>query len=159
MKDGAPGAPCASVIILNYNGRHLLNDCLGSLGAQSFSDFEACVVDNGSADGSVEFIQNAFPWVRVFALEDGRWVQRPALRVPLGPGTDGKLNALALSQDAGTRRPLARGVEPRSGTQVQASHSSIPANPLGELFTEGDYQSQPSAHVLAASPRAIRPPS
>ena len=69
MKDSAPGAPCASVIILNYNGRHLLNDCLGSLGAQSFSDFEACVVDNGSADGSVEFIQNAFPWVRVFALD------------------------------------------------------------------------------------------
>ena len=60
---------CANVIIVNYNGRHFLGDCLTSLGAQSFRDFEAWVVDNGSQDGSVRFIQDNFPWVRLISLE------------------------------------------------------------------------------------------
>jgi GT2 family glycosyltransferase len=37
-----------SVIIVNWNGEHLLPDCLASLRAQTFRDFETIVVDNGS---------------------------------------------------------------------------------------------------------------
>ena len=59
----------ANVIIVNHNGRHFLGDCLTSLGAQSFRNFEAWVVDNGSQDGSVRFIQDNFPWVRLISLE------------------------------------------------------------------------------------------
>ena len=57
------------VIIVNYNGRHFLQDCLPSLGAQTFRDFETFVVDNGSTDDSVQFVRVNFPWVRVIALE------------------------------------------------------------------------------------------
>jgi len=57
-----------SVIIVNWNGRHLLGDCLGSLRKQTFRDFEVILVDNGSHDGSVEFVRQDFPEVEIIAL-------------------------------------------------------------------------------------------
>lgn len=53
-----------SVVVLNYNGQRYLDDCLSSLAAQTFRDFEVIVVDNASTDGSVEHIRANFPWVR-----------------------------------------------------------------------------------------------
>jgi glycosyltransferase involved in cell wall biosynthesis len=44
----SPGAPFFSVIILTWNGRHLLEECLESVLSQTFRDFETIVVDNGS---------------------------------------------------------------------------------------------------------------
>jgi hypothetical protein len=55
--------PKVSVIILNYNGKGLIVNCLHSLGRQRFRDFEVIVVDNGSSDGSIleinEFLKNS----------------------------------------------------------------------------------------------------
>jgi GT2 family glycosyltransferase len=51
------GGPYFSVIVLNWNGRHLLEECLSSLRAQSFRDFETIVVDNGSTDGSAGWLE------------------------------------------------------------------------------------------------------
>jgi GT2 family glycosyltransferase len=53
----SPGAPFFSVIILTWNGRHLLEECLESVLSQTFRDFETIVVDNGSTDGSVDFLK------------------------------------------------------------------------------------------------------
>jgi len=50
-----------SVIIANYNGLHFLKDCLESLSKQTYPDFEVIVVDNGSTDGSVNWL-NATPY-------------------------------------------------------------------------------------------------
>ena len=50
-------APLFSVIILNWNGRHLLEECLSSIRSQTFRDFETIVVDNGSTDGSVDWVK------------------------------------------------------------------------------------------------------
>jgi GT2 family glycosyltransferase len=50
-------APFFSVIILNWNGRHLLGECLDSVRAQTFRDFETIVVDNGSTDGSAGWLK------------------------------------------------------------------------------------------------------
>jgi len=55
------------VIIPNWNGRHLLPRCLRALSAQSFSDFSVTVVDNGSTDGSVAWLREHAPSVRVIA--------------------------------------------------------------------------------------------
>lgn len=49
-----------SVIILNWNGKRFLHDCLSSLKRQTFADFEVILVDNGSRDGSTEFIKRNF---------------------------------------------------------------------------------------------------
>lgn len=54
------GKPFFSVVILNWNGRNLLEECLDSVLAQTFRDFEAIVVDNGSTDGSVEFLRERY---------------------------------------------------------------------------------------------------
>lgn len=63
-------APQASVIIVNWNGREHLPDCLDSLAAQRFREFEAIVVDNGSTDGSVTLIRERYPWVRLVSLAE-----------------------------------------------------------------------------------------
>src|SRR5260221_12652008 len=47
-------APLVSVIVVNYNGDAYLDRCLEALRAQTFGDFEAIIVDNGSRDGSFE---------------------------------------------------------------------------------------------------------
>lgn len=57
--------PRVSVVILNWNGRHLLGPCLDSMQAQTYKDFEIVVADNGSSDGSLEFVRVHYPKVRV----------------------------------------------------------------------------------------------
>ena len=64
--------PEISVVVLNWNGKHFLEDCLGSLRRQTFQDFETILVDNGSSDGSVEYVRRNFPEVQVLALPDNR---------------------------------------------------------------------------------------
>jgi GT2 family glycosyltransferase len=54
-----------SVIVLNYNGKGFLDGCLSSLASQTYSDFEVIVVDNGSRDGSPEYVKENYPWVRL----------------------------------------------------------------------------------------------
>lgn len=61
-----------SVIVLNWNGRHLLGDCLASLRQQSFRDFEVILVDNGSTDGSRDYIASEFPEVKLVCLPQNR---------------------------------------------------------------------------------------
>ncbi|HQQ06240.1 MAG TPA: glycosyltransferase family 2 protein, partial [Candidatus Omnitrophota bacterium] len=59
--------PLVSVIILNYNGKHLLGVCLDSVMAQGYPCLEVIVVDNGSGDASVEFVRNNYATVKVLA--------------------------------------------------------------------------------------------
>jgi GT2 family glycosyltransferase len=61
--------PEMSVIVLNWNGKHFLETCLTALRRQIFRDFEAILVDNGSEDGSVEYVREHFPEVSVLPLE------------------------------------------------------------------------------------------
>lgn len=46
-----------TIIIPNYNGLSFMEDCLASLREQSVHDFRILVVDNGSTDGSVEWLK------------------------------------------------------------------------------------------------------
>ncbi len=58
----------ASVIIPNWNGQHLLTDCLESLKKQSFKDFELILVDNNSDDNSINKTFEIYPDARVIKL-------------------------------------------------------------------------------------------
>jgi GT2 family glycosyltransferase len=50
--------PLVSVIVVNWNGMNFLPDCLSSLERQTWTNLEFIVVDNGSADGSTEFVRS-----------------------------------------------------------------------------------------------------
>jgi GT2 family glycosyltransferase len=62
--------PSVSIIIVNWNGLAHLPECLDSLAAQTFRDFEVVLVDNGSEDGSVSFVAEHYPWVKVVPLRE-----------------------------------------------------------------------------------------
>ncbi len=60
------------IIIVNWNVRDLLADCLRSVEAdvaRSGLAAEIWVVDNASHDGSVEMLRRDFPQVRLIASE------------------------------------------------------------------------------------------
>jgi len=57
--------PKLSVMILNYNGLRWLPACLSSVARTDYSNLDVYLVDNGSTDGSVDYVQNNFSWVRV----------------------------------------------------------------------------------------------
>jgi GT2 family glycosyltransferase len=59
--------PTVTIIVLNYNGRKHLQECLPSLLQLDYPGdrLELMLVDNASSDGSVEFIQSHYPQVRV----------------------------------------------------------------------------------------------
>lgn len=65
-------APMASLVIVNWNGRQFLEPCLSAVAGQTGVEAETILVDNGSTDGSVDFVRERFPWVRVAALTENR---------------------------------------------------------------------------------------
>lgn len=65
--------PDLTIIIVNWNTRQLLLDCLAALPAATGDiSTESWVVDNGSSDGSVEAVQAQFPATRVIANRGNR---------------------------------------------------------------------------------------
>ncbi|MBC8262755.1 MAG: glycosyltransferase, partial [Anaerolineales bacterium] len=74
-KSGRPDASKASVIIPNWNGRELLEQCLPSVVEAVRSDgadHEIIVVDNHSTDDSVPFLKANYPEVRILELDSNR---------------------------------------------------------------------------------------
>lgn len=59
----------ASVIVLSWNGIEYLENCLNAVFSQDHPDFEVIVVDNGSTDGSPDFVAERFPQVRLIRNE------------------------------------------------------------------------------------------
>lgn len=65
-------APSVSIIVVNWNGKQLLSGCLQSLRRQTYTDFEIIVVDNGSTDGSLDYLTKIFHDVLPIALSKNR---------------------------------------------------------------------------------------
>jgi GT2 family glycosyltransferase len=57
------------VAVPSYNGRHLLEQILPSLAAQTFREFRVVIVDDASQDGTVPWLRGAWPEAEVVALE------------------------------------------------------------------------------------------
>ena len=49
--------PKVTVIIPNYNGLKFMDQCMNALAGQTYTDFAVLIVDNGSKDGSVEYLK------------------------------------------------------------------------------------------------------
>ncbi|MBP8979248.1 glycosyltransferase family 2 protein [Candidatus Dojkabacteria bacterium] len=53
------------IVIVNYNGKHLLEKNLLSVVKNGYEDFDVVVVDNASVDGSIEYLKKEFPSVKI----------------------------------------------------------------------------------------------
>jgi GT2 family glycosyltransferase len=64
--------PTATIQILNWDGKQLLEECLPAVIEAIENEggrHEILVVDNGSTDGSVAYVRDNFPQVRILALD------------------------------------------------------------------------------------------
>ncbi len=58
-----------SIIIVNFNGRKLLEQCLKSLSKINYENYEIILVDNNSTDSSIEFVKKAYPSTIIIKLD------------------------------------------------------------------------------------------
>jgi GT2 family glycosyltransferase len=61
-----------SIIIVNWNTRELLRQCLQSVYDETTVPFEVFVVDNASSDGSADMVRQNFPQVHLIANDQNR---------------------------------------------------------------------------------------
>lgn len=68
---GRAERPSVTLIIANLNGKRHLQPCLDSVAALDYDRdlLDVVVVDNASTDGSVEYLAERYPWVRVLPQE------------------------------------------------------------------------------------------
>jgi GT2 family glycosyltransferase len=57
------------VLILSYNGKHLLDDSVSSYLNNDYGNCEVVVIDNGSTDGTKEYVEKKWPQVTVLRTE------------------------------------------------------------------------------------------
>lgn len=60
----------STVIIPNYNGIRFMENCMKALERETSAKYHICVVDNGSTDGSKEWVEKNCPYVQVIALKE-----------------------------------------------------------------------------------------
>ncbi len=59
-----------SVIIVNYNGANVLDDCLESIGDRIPGLLEIIIVDNASSDGSVDNVEQRNPKIKLIRCDE-----------------------------------------------------------------------------------------
>jgi len=55
-----------SIILLNWNGKQFLQDCIRSICAQSYRNYEVIIIDNCSTDGSREYLLQQYNHYQLF---------------------------------------------------------------------------------------------
>jgi len=69
--------PLVSVIIVNYNGKSYLEECLASLMKIDYKNYEIILVDNNSTDTSVEYVKNTYPAITIIKLNNNYGFAEP----------------------------------------------------------------------------------
>jgi len=64
--------PKVAIVILNWNGQNYLSKFLPSVLAAAYENMVVIVADNGSTDGSVSFLENKFPQVKLICFNENR---------------------------------------------------------------------------------------
>lgn len=115
-------APEVSVVVVTWNGKRFLDDCLGAVAAQRGVRVETMLVDNASTDGTVAHVRDRFPAVRVVTLPENRGfaaasnVGAREARAPLVAFLNNDTIA-----EPGWLQALARGLDPARGVALATS--------------------------------------
>lgn len=134
------------IVIVNYNVRDLLRDCLASVyESRCEFAFEVCVVDNGSGDGSAEMVAQEFPQARLIRTDNRGY----AVGNNLGLASYGfGAPVIEVSESAGDDQGT---VPPRYALLLNPD-TVLPPSALQEML---DFlESRPQAGV--AGPRLVR---
>jgi len=67
---GAPETPAVSVVIPAWNGERFIEKTLASVFAQTYTDYEIVVVDDGSTDGTRQILERHGDRLRYFRQEN-----------------------------------------------------------------------------------------
>lgn len=67
-------SPTVAGLVLNYNGRDVTLQTLGSLLELEYDGLELVVIDNGSTDGSYQALQDAHPDLRQIRVRENRGI-------------------------------------------------------------------------------------
>jgi len=75
--------PSVSIVVVTYDGRGLLPACLDSVRRLDYPKhrLETIVVDNGSSDGTLEFLRLKYPWVRTLRNDENNYCRANNLGV------------------------------------------------------------------------------
>lgn len=123
-------APSLCVVVVNWNGRQVLEDCLGSLAESGYPGLRILLVDNASTDTSVAYVRKRFPTVEVLtSAQNLRWA-------------GGNNLALAQLEDEGW---------PQDQVLLLNNDTIVPAGSLERLA--GALRDEPRAWV--ATPRIV----
>ena len=61
--------PSVAIVILNWNGKHHLEQFLPSVLSTTYPNYKIIVADNGSTDHSIDYLQQNFPQVELIVLK------------------------------------------------------------------------------------------
>ena len=136
----------AVIIVVNWNGRHFLTDCLAAAEGQTYGNYETIVVDNGSTDGSVDFVKDRFPSVTLISMGRNYGFAK-ANNVAMTEALQKKINYIALLNndtraDRGWLENLIRAMKSRNDIGMCASKMLFMAYPeiidsTGHVFQSG----------------------
>ncbi len=135
MERSSPAHPLVSIIVVNWNGIGLLEDCLASLERQTWKEREFILVDNGSTDGSIECLH--------------AWTQRL-----------GRAEAVYLTQNTGFCEANNVGFAKARGEWIALLNNDAIAEPdwLEELVRHGDRSARIGmlgSKILYVEPRGV----
>lgn len=135
-----------SIILVSWNTRQLLADCLDSVYAYPPSEpFEVLVVDNASSDGSAAMVKERFPQARLMESEKNvGFAQGNNLAVPLCSGE----YVLLLNPDTVVKPQALDAL-----VQFMDAHSE--AGAAGSRLLNPDETLQPSCHPAPTLAREL----
>lgn len=132
-------SPLVSVVVTTFNRLAYLKQALRSLELQTYREFEVIVLDDGSTDGTVEFLSRFSPW---FAFQ---WVrfssrERSLLRNEGVAAARGELIAFLDDDDEWHPEKLARQVAfMRDKPSIQLSYClTVPIDSGGDVMEDLD---------------------
>jgi glycosyltransferase involved in cell wall biosynthesis len=130
--------PRTSVIVCSYNGGKTLKDCLESLDAVTYPDFEIVFVDDGSKDGSQEIVR---AWLERRQAASGTVVKDDATAVKVtGQHHEAKVEAY---QGGGKLPDFIWVVQPNMGLSYARNAGAHAATGDVFAYTDSDCMADP----------------
>lgn len=88
-----------AIIIVGYKSKQYLPECLESISSQSYKDFKVYFIDNNSNDGSIEFLKQEYPEVKILANEQNLGFAKANNIAASSAIKDGAQNIFLLNPD------------------------------------------------------------